>query len=97
MKKLFKINEQDNVYIVKVPLTKGELLEIEGQQIVVPYDLGRGHKLAACDIPKGDQVFKFGLPIGSATIAIQIGEHVHLHNLKSNYLPTYSKDDRFNQ
>jgi hypothetical protein len=28
--------------------------------------------------------------MGSATRDIVLGEHVHLHNMKSNYLPTYT-------
>jgi hypothetical protein len=31
-------------------------------------------------------VLKYGLPIGSATRAIAAGEHVHVQNLKSDYV-----------
>jgi len=30
--------------------------------------------------------------IGSATRDIAVGEHVHLHNMKSDYLPTYTRE-----
>jgi len=33
------------------------------------------------------------VPIGSATRAIKAGEHVHLHNMKSDYIPTYTLED----
>ena len=33
------------------------------------------------------------MPIGSATRDIEPGEHVHLHNMKSDYLPTYTLED----
>jgi hypothetical protein len=33
--------------------------------------------------------------IGSATKDIAIGEHVHLHNMKSEYIPTFSFDNQF--
>ncbi len=95
MRKLFKINELDNVYVLREPVVKGEQLDMLGLKVTVPYDLGRGNKIAVRDIPLGEKVIKFGLPIGSSTQAIRAGEHVHLHNLKSDYLPTYSKDDRF--
>jgi len=95
MRKLFKINELDNVYVLREPVVKGEQLDMLGLKVTIPYDLGRGHKIAVRDIPLGEKVIKFGLPIGSSTQAIRAGEHVHLHNLKSDYLPTYSKDDRF--
>jgi hypothetical protein len=54
-----------------------------------------GHKVASCAIPLGKQVIKFGIPIGSATEDIDLGDHVHLHNLKSDYIPTYTLDHEF--
>jgi hypothetical protein len=35
-------------------------------------------------------VLKYGVSIGSATADISLGEHVHLHNIKSDYTPTYA-------
>ncbi len=43
-----------------------------------------GHKYAACDIPNGSPVIKYGFPIGHATADIRTGEHVHTHNCKTN-------------
>lgn len=34
------------------------------------------------------------MAIESATRAIEAGEHVHLHNMKSDYLPTYALEKR---
>jgi hypothetical protein len=31
-------------------------------------------------------VIKFGVPIGSATVPIEAGRHVHVHNIKSDYI-----------
>ena len=36
---------------------------------------------------------KYGAPIGSAIAAIRAGEHAHVHNIKSDYTPTYHLDD----
>lgn len=44
----------------------------------------RGHKIALCDIKKGDNVIKYGYPIGHAVEDIKAGEHVHTHNIKTN-------------
>jgi (2R)-sulfolactate sulfo-lyase subunit alpha len=41
-----------------------------------------GHKVALRDIPAGERVIEYGLPIGRATQDIRTGEHVHVHNLK---------------
>lgn len=47
-------------------------------------DLTSGHKYALTDIKKGDNVIKYGFPIGHATEDIAANEHVHSHNLKTN-------------
>ncbi|MBE6570123.1 MAG: altronate dehydratase [Ruminococcaceae bacterium] len=43
-----------------------------------------GHKYAARDIKAGENIIKYGQPIGHATCDIAKGEHVHTHNLKTN-------------
>ena len=43
-----------------------------------------GHKYALSFIKKGDNVIKYGSPIGNATADIAPSEHVHTHNLKTN-------------
>ncbi len=43
-----------------------------------------GHKYARCGIAAGEAVIKYGMPIGHAACAIAAGEHVHVHNVKTN-------------
>ena len=50
----------------------------------VDVDLSDGHKYALRDIKAGENVIKYGNPIGHATADIKKGEHVHTHNLKTN-------------
>lgn len=50
----------------------------------VEVNLENGHKYAIRDIKKGDNVIKYGYPIGHATQDIKEGEHVHTHNVKTN-------------
>ena len=50
----------------------------------VEINLENGHKYALCDIKKGENVIKYGSPIGHATADIKKGEHIHTHNLKTN-------------
>ncbi|WP_439581505.1 UxaA family hydrolase [Dyadobacter bucti] len=95
MDKLFKINPLDNVYVVRQTVEEGEKMVIDGRVFTSKKTLGLGHKVAACAIPLGKQVIKFGIPIGSATEDIRFGDHVHLHNLKSDYIPTYTLDHEF--
>ena len=43
-----------------------------------------GHKYAIRPIAPGENVIKYGMPIGHAKVQINPGEHVHTHNLASN-------------
>jgi altronate hydrolase len=40
-----------------------------------------GHKLAVRPIAAGETIIKYGQPIGTATVAIDQGQHVHVHNV----------------
>lgn len=50
----------------------------------VEVNLENGHKFALCDIKKGENIIKYGNPIGHAIEDIKCGEHVHSHNVKTN-------------
>lgn len=43
-----------------------------------------GHKYALCKIKSGENIIKYGFPIGHAICDIEKGEHVHTHNVKTN-------------
>ena len=50
----------------------------------VRVELSTGHKHALCPIAAGENVIKYGAPIGHATQDIAPGEWVHTHNLATN-------------
>ena len=50
----------------------------------VEINLENGHKYALTDIKAGENIIKYGNPIGHATTEIKKGEHVHTHNMKTN-------------
>lgn len=50
----------------------------------VEINLENGHKYALCDIKQGENIIKYGSPIGHAICDIKKGEHVHTHNVKTN-------------
>ncbi len=50
----------------------------------VEVNLEDGHKYAIRDIKAGENIIKYGNPIGHATVDIKAGEHVHTHNVKTN-------------
>ena len=50
----------------------------------VEVNLTDGHKYALVDIKKGENIIKYGNPIGHAVADIKAGEHIHSHNMKTN-------------
>lgn len=89
-RRLLRLALADNILTVIASLEAGEEILVEGRMVRVSVRLPLGHKIAARDLAAGEKIIKYGVPIGSATRAIAIGEHVHTHNLKSDYLPTYT-------
>ncbi|MCR5585359.1 MAG: altronate dehydratase family protein [Lachnospiraceae bacterium] len=79
-----KINENDNVCVALKDLSKGTKLELDGESVVLTEDITRGHKIALKDLKEGENVIKYGSPIGHATKDIEAGSHIHIHNLKTN-------------
>lgn len=91
--RLLLLDEQDDIVVAVAPLRRGEWIFVAGQKIQISGDVGLGHKIARRRLEPGNQLHKYGVPIGSVTKPIDIGEHVHVHNLASNYTPTYTLDD----
>ncbi len=80
MKDYIIINEFDNVAVVLRPFKKGEVVE----GVTLLEDIPQAHKVALKEIKKGEDVMKYGNPIGHATKDIHIGEHVHTQNVATN-------------
>ncbi len=87
---LLRISDEDNVFVLLRSVNAGTRLQLGEHTVVVENSLELGHKIAARNITAGEKVVKYGAPIGSATRDIRAGEHVHLHNIKSDYIPTYT-------
>jgi len=87
-----RIHGNDNVLIVVSPIRPGDRDSVDGHELVFTQEIAIGHKVAARDIKAGEKVYKCGVPIGSAKQRIPAGAHMHLHNLKSDYIATYTLD-----
>ena len=97
MKEFIKINECDNVIIALRDYKKDEVIDLEDEKITLLEDINRGHKIAIKNINKGENVVKYGLPIGYALEDIKVGSWIHTHNTKTNLkdLNTYSYTPKF--
>jgi hypothetical protein len=94
MEGLLLISAKDNVGIALRALAAGGTLTLGGRTLTLQQPVKLGDKVAARDLAAGEIILKYGVPIGSATRAIKAGEHVHLHNMKSDYIPTYTLEDK---
>ena len=73
---------RDNVATAIQPLNPGDRVEVEGVgTITIRQAIPFGHKFAVIPIGAGEPVIKYGHIIGHATVAIEIGTHVHIHNV----------------
>lgn len=87
-----KINKDDTVAVALRPLEKGGAVNIDGGTVQILDDIPKAHKFALKDIAKGQEVVKYGNPIGAATTDIKKGQWVHDHNVSSDADEGYRKE-----
>jgi len=99
MKELVKIHSLDNVVIALKNFKQGDTIHVDGNEIVLLNDIEKGHKIAISPIAEGADIIKYGYPIGKATAAIAIGEHVHVQNVKTKLgdVIDYTYHPQFNE
>lgn len=88
--KLLRLSDTDNVLVALGPASAGPQLVSDGSVVDVKQSVTLGQKIAREAITQGEKVVKYGVPIGSASTDIAAGEHVHVHNMQSDYTPTHS-------
>ena len=75
-----RIHPSDDVAVALMSIAPGgEALGVTAREAIPA-----GHKMALRDILKGQNVLKYGMPIGRATCDIPGGAWVHTHNLTTN-------------
>ncbi len=91
-KRLLLLNGNDNILVCCQSLPSGQAIALEGHRLILPDPVDLGHKLARRAIEKGERIIRYGVSIGSATEKIKTGEHVHLHNMKSDYIAVHTRE-----
>jgi len=79
-----KINPADSVVVCLSPKKKGDLITVDGRQIAINQDTPAGHKVLIKDVAEGEDIIKYGYPIGHAMTALRAGDWVNENNLKTN-------------
>lgn len=87
---LLKLATADNVLVATGPVGPGPVAIHGGGGMTLSTRVTLGHKVAARDIASGENILKYGVSIGSATEEIRMGAHVHVHNMRSDYTPTFA-------
>jgi len=90
--RLILLSPQDNCLVAAARLAAGTELDIEGERVTLAKTIDLGHKLARHSLAKDEKVLRYGAVIGHVTADVARGEHLHTHNLASDYLPTYTHD-----
>jgi altronate dehydratase len=89
MKLAKKIHDDDNVAIALADVAAGEQVKSasKGEELIYTcnQDVPFGHKIALMEIRSGENIVKYGHPIGSATQDIKLGDWVHVHNVRDDY------------
>ncbi|MFI3174311.1 MAG: altronate dehydratase family protein [Bacillota bacterium] len=85
MTKIIQISTVDNVVVVLVETVLAqEKVVFDDVEVVAKEDIKQGHKIAIKDIKKGELIYKYGFPIGTAKADIEAGSWVHTHNVETN-------------
>ncbi|MBR1427112.1 MAG: altronate dehydratase [Paludibacteraceae bacterium] len=84
MTDVLKINPADNVVVAIQPQKAGNVIHIDGRDITILEDVPAGHKIAITDIAEGENVIKYGFPIGHAREPKKAGAWMNEHNIKTN-------------
>ena len=83
-----KINPADSVVVCLRPMKKGETIDIDGKTVTLLEDTPAGHKVLLEDKEEGENIIKYGYPIGHARQALKAGAWVNENNLKTNLAGT---------
>lgn len=81
MKKALQVDKLDNLGVVTEVVGQGDKVQTAAGIVTACEDIPLGHKISLCDIPAGELVLKYGVPIGKAAVDIPAGSHAHTHNI----------------
>lgn len=82
--KYLKINPADNVAVAIETLSKGEVVSIDGINITIAEEIPAGHKFVLTALAQGENIIKYGYPIGHAKTALPQGSLANDSNIKTN-------------
>lgn len=85
------LHDKDNVLICAESAPEGSIVVIDGEEHVLSGDIEIGHKIARRRLEPGAKVIRYGVTIGTISREVGPGDHVHNHNLESDYIPAHDR------
>lgn len=86
------LHPNDNVLVCRAHAYAGQAITIDGATVTLPCDVDVGHKIARRALRAGDKVIKYGAPIGSMTADAAAADHIHMHNMQSDYIASHTRE-----
>lgn len=85
------LHPNDNILVCVKHIAVGDVFTIDDEVIASAIAIDVGHKIARAHLNAGDKVYRYGAPIGSMIEPVEKGAHVHMHNMKSDYIPSHTR------
>ena len=82
--KYLKINPADNVVVAITDLKAGEIISDEGADVVLKEDVPAGHKVTLKNLTEGENVIKYGYPIGHVRQDVEAGKWINENQIQTN-------------
>ena len=81
---LIRIHPSDDVAVALRDIAKNTEVEAAGKCLTALDDIPMGHKIALRDLRAGENLRKYGSPIGHVTQDVPAGSWLHSHNVRTN-------------
>lgn len=82
--RFIRINAADNVAVAVTDVAAGDICLVDGTEIPVRENIPAGHKMALAHLREGENVVKYGFPIGHLTKSVDRGCLIDHNVLKTN-------------
>ncbi|WP_109436794.1 UxaA family hydrolase [Aquimarina sp. AU119] len=91
-----QIDPKDNIIVAIDSLPKNTFIDIAGKTFTLAEDIQQKHKFALQDFNTGDEVFMYGVLVGTAIQSIKQGAAITTENLKHASASFNANQEKFN-
>ena len=84
MSAILKINQADNVAVAVSDVAAGDVCYVDGRQLTATADVPAGHKVTLKNFIKGENVIKYGYPIGHTIKPMAQGSWISEREIETN-------------